>query len=272
MSRFPTFEQRAAHYRYLWNTMEFDPGQKAACMEHARRVMRGKAEYLKVQKALGTPWWWVGITHLMEAFCDFTRHPHNGDPLTARTKQVPAGRPLKGSPPFTWFDSAIDALTMKGLQRIADWSIERCLYEWERYNGWGYALYHPGENTPYLWARTNHNDGTGKYIADGKWSATAPSEKQCGAAAVLRCLMELDSTISFGPRPMSAEEKAKIGAGGVVAIGVGAGAGAAIEVAQKTPPNAPTTPHSEGWGIAIGVGLAFAIGIGVLVAVIGRRK
>jgi lysozyme family protein len=58
------------------------------------------------------PWELIAALHEREAGGSFKGHLHNGDPLTGRTYHVPAGRPAKGSPPFTWEASAIDALTM----------------------------------------------------------------------------------------------------------------------------------------------------------------
>lgn len=199
MSRQPAFEDLKAEYELLWSTMDFDPGQKPAVEREARRVMAGKRRYEIIAAKVGPkfPWAFAGIAHLMECSLNFSQHLHNGDPLTDRTKQVPPHRPATGTPPFTFEESAVDALKLKELHRITSWTLARFSYEIERYNGFGYRLYHPKEKTPYLWARTNHNDGTGKYVADGKWSDSAPSEGQCGAMAVLKCLMEMDPSIRF---------------------------------------------------------------------------
>ena len=66
-------------------------------------------------------------------------HLHNGDPLQARTVHVPSGRPVVGSPPFTWRQSALDALTLKGFHEVGDWSVPHMLYLLEKYNGTAYA-------------------------------------------------------------------------------------------------------------------------------------
>lgn len=134
----------------------------------------------------------------MESGLDFTCHLHNGDPLSARTVHVPAGRPKSGKPPFTWEESAEDALRMRRIERVESWSLERVLYELERYNGWGYRLYHPYVLSPYLWSFSNHYT-SGKYTADGRWSDTAKS-RQCGAAVILRRLEERGE-ISFSEPP-----------------------------------------------------------------------
>ena len=216
----PSFESLKAHYKELWLKVKIDPGQEANVMGAAKRIFANKARYLAVSLKTGVPWFFIGLIHNLEASLSFRGHLHNGDPLTARTVQVPAGRPLVGNPPFTWEESALDALTQKGLQTIKAWTIERLLYEAERYNGFGYMLYHPGDLSPYVWSKTNHNDGTGKYVADGKWSGTAFSESQVGFAAGLIALMKLDPTIKFDPNVGALEQTVVGGGVGTVIVAV----------------------------------------------------
>lgn len=222
----PSFESLKAHYTKLWLTVKIDPGQETAVESTARKIFALKERYLVIQKKLGVPWFFVGLIHNLEAGLSFRGHLHNGDPLTAKTVQVPAGRPLVGQPPFTWEESALDALTQKGLQNVKAWTIERLLYEAERYNGFGYMLYHPGDLSPYVWSKTNHNDGTGKYIADGKWSGTAFSESQVGFVAGLIALMKLDPTIKFDPNVGALEQT-------VVSVGTGSVIVAAEEAVNR---------------------------------------
>jgi lysozyme family protein len=204
----PSFESLRDEYAELWRTMQFDPGREAGFRRTAQRIIDNRDRYLAVAQRTGVPWFWIGIVHNMEASLDFTKHLHNGDPLTRRTVQVPKGRP-EASPaagprrPYTWEESAIDALLLKGLDKIRDWSVERMAYEFERYNGWGYRHWHPNDLSPYLWSGTNHNDGRGKYVADGKWSESAPSEGQSGAMALLKMLgsMANDILVAQGRRP-----------------------------------------------------------------------
>src|SRR5439155_371250 len=141
----------------------------------------------------------VAVIHSMEAGGDFTRHLHNGDPLTARTTHVPAGRPRTGKPPFTWEASAIDALTYQGFGNWKDWSVPGTLYKLEGYNGFGYRDHHPQVLSPYLWSFSNHY-ARGKYVADGRFSQTAVSQ-QCGAAVLLKRLQEGGrAAVAEGPR------------------------------------------------------------------------
>jgi len=153
-------------------------------------ITESRARYEAVSDDLGgrIPWTFIGAIHSLEAGLRFDRHLHNGDPLTARTRQVPKGRPATGSAPFTWEASAADALTLHGLQNVEGWGIATTLYQMERFNGWGYRLYHPSTRSPYLWGMSNHYQ-SGKYIKDGVWSSTAVSA-QCGGATLLRRMAE----------------------------------------------------------------------------------
>ncbi len=151
-------------------------------------LMNSRARYVAVETSTRVPWWVIGLIHGMESGFRSDRHLHNGDPLTDRTTRVPAGRPDTGQPPFTWEESARDALVFDGLSGWPDWSIPAVLYKLEKYNGWGYRKFHPEVLSPYLWSFTNHYS-QGKYVADGRFSATAVSQ-QVGAAAMLRALVD----------------------------------------------------------------------------------
>lgn len=155
------------------------------------RARSGRDRYESIGEDLGgIPWWFCASVHMLECSFSWTKHWHNGDPLTARTRRVPAGRPRKGKAPFTWLESAHDALTMPGkaFDRVEDWSIPHALWLLEGFNGFGYRLYR-GIHSPYLWAGTNHYT-RGKYVSDGRYSATAVS-KQAGCAGLIKRLLEV---------------------------------------------------------------------------------
>lgn len=175
-------------YENLYNTMEINVSRLGIVETNINDILKNKAYYEDVGNSLEIPWFFIAAIHSMESNRNFKAHLHNGDPLSARTRQVPKGRPLKGTPPFTWEESALDALTMKGLDKISEWNLGRILYELENYNGWGYRLYHQHVLTPYLWSFSNHYK-SGKYVADGRWSDTAVSQ-QIGAAVLIRRLEE----------------------------------------------------------------------------------
>lgn len=152
-------------------------------------MIMNKDRYLEVAHKFVNPglkWWLVALIHEMECTQNFHCHLHNGDPLTAKTVHVPAGRPL-GDPPFTFLESAVDAIQMKGADRITDWSIGNVLYFLEGFNGYGYSRY-MGINSPYLWSGCNHYT-CGKYVADGKYDPKAVSS-QIGIALMMKKLLE----------------------------------------------------------------------------------
>lgn len=191
-----SYAQMREEYAQLWSTMQIKTASSGIATRIAESSIAARARYRIVENRTGVPWYWIAAAHSLEASQNFKCHLHNGDPLSARTVRVPANRPKNGSPPFDWTESAVDALTMSPheLHKVQDWTIERCLYELERYNGWGYRLFHPGTLSPYLWSFSNHYLA-GKYIADGKWSSTHAST-QCGAAPILKKIFELDAETS----------------------------------------------------------------------------
>ena len=162
------------------------------------QIASNRKRYAAARNPVGTPWYVVGVIHALESSLNFGRHLHNGDPLTARTVQVPAGRPKTGQPPFTWEASASDALRYQGFDKWKDWSIPGTLSKLEGYNGFGYRDHHADVPSPYLWSFSTHY-GSGKYVADGKWSQTAVSA-QCGVAVLLRRMAE-KNLIVFGNVP-----------------------------------------------------------------------
>lgn len=175
-------------YASDWRQMRIRPERLAAVDAAARRILSGRDRYLEVQGLTGVPWWVVGIIHKMECNCRFDQHLHNGDPLTARTRQVPAGRPHEGEPPFAWSHSAADALLYDRLDKITGWSIERFAHAMETYNGFG-SRYRSAPSA-YLWSFSNRYY-RGKFVADGKWDADAISQ-QTGAMPLLYVLRQMD--------------------------------------------------------------------------------
>ncbi len=188
MPRVTLSDALRAEYQRLFRTCSIDADRAREVDAVVDRIAGAQDRYEAAAGPLGIPWPFVACVHTMEASGRFTRHLHNGDPLTARTVQVPAGRPRAGSPPFTWEESARDVLVWKRLDQVGDWTLAETLYRLEAYNGWGYRLYHPEVLSPYLWAASNHYT-SGKYVADGRWSDTAVS-KQIGAAVLLRRIAE----------------------------------------------------------------------------------
>lgn len=188
------FETLKSEYAQLWATAVTRTSFKPALDASANKIIANKDRYEAVSAMTKVPWYVIGLIHQMEAGCSFACHLHNGDSLARKTRNVPANRPLTGNGPFKWEVSACDALLMKQLETISEWSIERICYELERYNGFGYRKFHKTTLTPYLWSGTTHY-ARGKYVADGKWDSTHVS-KQTGAIPLLKRIMELDQTVA----------------------------------------------------------------------------
>lgn len=182
----PAFEAVAQDYYSRFATCEPRSHRRPEVEHLANRIFANSKRYTAVSAKLpGIPWFFIGIIHALESTLNFSKHLHNGDPLTARTVHVPKGRPVSGTPPFSWEESAWDALIAKRLNAWPDWSIAGMLYQFEAYNGWGYRF----RNVPsaYLWAGSQHYE-KGKFVEDGIYSPTAVSE-QIGAAVLLKQLV-----------------------------------------------------------------------------------
>lgn len=149
-----------------------------------QKIANNKSRYQPVADSTRVPWYVIGVIHSMEAGLSFGCHLHNGDSLNARTVHVPAGRPLAGNPPFTWEESARDAIRLEGFDHWTDWSIPGICYKLEKYNGIGYRAHHL--NSPYLWGGSNLYT-RGKYVQDGVFSITAVS-RQIGAMVLLKLM------------------------------------------------------------------------------------
>jgi lysozyme family protein len=185
---FELTENLREEYSKLFDTCDIRSAKLSEVDSLVTKIISNRSRYEAVGSALGIPWYFIGAIHNMESALRFTRHLHNGDPLTARTVHVPKGRPLTGTPPFTWEQSATDALTLQKLNTVQDWSMPEVLFQFEKYNGFGYRTRHPEVLSPYLWSYSSHYS-SGKYIEDGRFDPDAVSN-QCGAAVILRRLSE----------------------------------------------------------------------------------
>jgi lysozyme family protein len=187
LSKAKDFATLRPEYSRLFQSAAIRPEYADTADWHREMMLKSKPRYRSVSDDTGVPWYFIAVCHALEASFNFRAHLHNGDfPLSARTRQVPAGRPTKWLPPSDWESSARDALRLLGFTGQSDWSLERTLYRIEAYNGFGYRP--QGIASPYLWSFSNHYT-RGKYVADGKWSATAKSQ-QCGAAVMLKLLTD----------------------------------------------------------------------------------
>jgi len=179
-------------YEKSFAAMVTRPEQKSLVNWHVNQLVKNQTRYRNVSRQVNNvPWAMIGVIQAMECGFNFTCHFHNCDPLTSRTKNVPAGKPATGQPPFAWENSAVDALKLEGFENVTDWSVPHMLYLLEKYNGFGYR--NMKIPSPYLWSFSNLYE-KGKYVADGRFDPDAVS-RQCGAAVMLKALLDKISNL-----------------------------------------------------------------------------
>lgn len=169
------------NWQEIWEKCEIDPEHQNAVDVICRKITRAepKLNYQLVEKNTGVPWELVAALHYRESSLDFTTYLHNGEKLGTTTKLVPKGIYFGKN---QWHEAAEhamrhDNLHVKEYKKGGDYLVAA-----EKFNGLGYRK--TNEYSPYVLAGTNQHDETGKYVADGKYSATA-QEKQIGVAAIL---------------------------------------------------------------------------------------
>lgn len=263
----PTAAQTQKGYANLWQ--EADPTKPEEAAKVADRIIANKDRYLQIQDSIGLPWIMAGALHMRESSLNFNAHMHNGDPLTARTRQVPANRPKTGSPPFSFEESAADAFLLKGFDKLkGQWTLELMLFSSEGFNGWGYL----GKgNSPYIWAWTDIYSG-GKYIRDHVYDPNT-WDKQPGVAALFKALAAKDTDakrwvetragVGSQPPAVAVKKQTAKERNAAIAGGAGTAAGTTGTVAPK--PDAPggkvAVTFASSAVIVIGLGVALVAGV-----------
>jgi lysozyme family protein len=141
----------------------------------------------------------IGILNIAENRGRFDGHLHNGDPLTDRTVRMPRGRPKEGIPPFTWEQSAEDAIRLEKLSEKKIWALEDTLLVFERYNGFGHRGRVP---SPYLWSGSNLYE-KGGFVRDGRFDPNYVYSR-LGTAVLLKYAIprqELERTLKYRQAP-----------------------------------------------------------------------
>jgi len=173
--------------RQRWDTAKLRPQDSIRLDKAAILFSRLAPRYVRIQKMRrnGVPAPILFCLHYRESDNDFTKHAHEGSPLTHRTRDEPRGRLPRPDPPYTFEQSAEDAYYVcerPPLDRINWRNISAALDKMESFNGFGYRGH--GIASPYLWSGTSLY-ARGKYVSDGRFSGTAV-DAQLGCAAILK--------------------------------------------------------------------------------------
>ena len=169
----------------LFDTMVIKPEIQSKLKKKTDTLIANKARYEEIAHHFPNPgfkWYIVAVIHEMECSQNFSKYLGNGQDLSKVTTIVPKGRgPFK-----SFYDGAIDALNLQGVNSKTDWSMEGILTFLESYNGFGYEK--KGIASPYLFAGSNHYT-SGKFIKDHVYDPNAVSD-QVGVALMLKQIMD----------------------------------------------------------------------------------
>lgn len=151
---------------------------------------KNKSRYESVATKVDMPPELIAAIHWRESSGNFSTYLHQGDPLGKQAVNEPNDIPIF----HDWEKAAIHALEQKrgiaedvGLDSDTDKAEVLGTFA-ERYNGLGYHRYHNDVPSPYVYAGTDAYRA-GKYVKDGKFSATAVD----GQLGVLAMINELDA-------------------------------------------------------------------------------
>lgn len=154
--------------------------QKRELKSFKKNFEKNKAKYEKVEQETGVPAELVAAIHWRESSGNFKTYLHNGEKLGKVTQLVPKGIYFED-----WTEAAIHAIKTHNPEIVDSNNIETWYEFAERYNGLGYR--NRGVSSPYVWAGTD-NYTSGKYVADGKYSADYV-DQQLGVALMLKSLL-----------------------------------------------------------------------------------
>lgn len=185
------FDILRPEYSQLLSVMTVRPEKVAAVDAVAVRILGFKTRFEPVTAANGVPILFIGPSFQREASLNFALNPAQGAALNRVSPIIPHNGPFK-----TWFDAAIEAYHLNGLDRVGagNWTWELICFYGELFNGMGYRDYHH-MHSPYLWGGTNIQT-IGKYTHDGHFEATM--DEQLGIIPVARRMAQIDPSVALG--------------------------------------------------------------------------
>jgi lysozyme family protein len=170
-----------------WRAAKINPRSVIALDANIALYQKLTQRYRKIEamRRNGVPAPIVFCLHQRESSGSFLCHPHEGSPLTHRTRYIPKGRLPYPDPPYSFEQSAEDAYYVCDKLDKPNWCrLQDRLQAIESFNGLGYQKYHPDVPSPYLWSGTTIYS-RGKYTGDGRFDRAA-IDKQLGVAAILK--------------------------------------------------------------------------------------
>lgn len=186
-------------YINLFKTIEINPVKEVEIENAVNKMLNNKSYYEMTR----IPWYYIGCIHILEGNGNLKNSLYNGQPWNQKSTIVPVG-----VGPFNSWEDHLNFTVNTYMKNFTDFSFSSVLYNLESHNGFGYAMYHPEINTPYLWSYSNHYV-SGKYGSDGKYDPTLVS-RQPGCAVLIKKLVDMgelsfpeliDNNIQIDPQP-----------------------------------------------------------------------
>lgn len=254
-------------YAKMWDQAVLDPVMLSHAKSRMVTAIAHQDDYKTVQAAVAVPITFLAPIHEREGSMRFNTHLHNGDPLSARTVHVPAGRPKQGNPPFKWSDSAIDALKLEKIDQVKNWSAERILYEQHKYNGITKHM------SSYVFSGTQYYE-SGMWVRDHVFDENVKDTRP-GTLLMAKALIALSPALGnlsrepVAPKEVVDEHKDNATKKSRVvrnAAGGATGATAGTEVAVK-----PKTTFQGVSVLQVGIGLCAAIFLVAAIYVVWKK-
>lgn len=173
-------------YDYLIANAKILPSWQRELDRFKDFVDKNKSQFTEAWAHTNIPVPVIAALNYRENGNNFSGHIHNGNPLTGKTYDVPAGRPKTGKAPWTWLESVIDCLVDLKKLNTFPWGddFSKDLEKLESFNGFGYRS--RDVNSPYIWSGTDAYD-KGYFVRDHVFDPNAVN-KQLGVFPMLKVL------------------------------------------------------------------------------------